>query len=472
MKKQKSIGIKMTIMMAVLGIVAVLVSAANYSALNNIKTLNSQMDSAFADYEKAITNDDQDNVEKAKEKMEYASAHCDIRIEGTYIFNVVLMIYSIFVTVAGSIIIWKTIVIPAKLAKADLDNVVSKIEAGKGDLTLRVTNKTRDEIGRLAGGINQFIEVLQDLMIKIQNASFELARTSNLVSKETESSGENITNVSATTEELSASMEEISATLNVLTVGCDEMLEKISEINKNANSSATDLKNVKVKAAKQYKNALEAKDNTIQTFESIKVGVVGAVEESKTVSQIKELTDKILAIAAQTNLLALNASIEAARAGEAGRGFAVVADEIRGLADNSREVANAIQAISGQVVAAVSELSDNASEMLRFVNDNVANDYDNFVGIIADYESDSEQASATFENFADMSKDSVKTMGTMNEEIVNISMTIEECAKGIANVAEEISKLVEAINTISGQANSNKEISDSLSAEVSKFEKM
>jgi methyl-accepting chemotaxis protein len=62
-----------------------------------------------------------------------------------------------------------------------------------------------------------------------------------------------------------------------------------------------------------------------------------AIDNSRSVEQVENLTNEILSISSQTNLLALNASIEAARAGEAGKGFAVVADEIRKLADSSRQ---------------------------------------------------------------------------------------------------------------------------------------
>ena len=213
-------------------------------------------------------------------------------------------------------------------------------------------------------------------------------------------------------------------------------------------------------------------EKTVETFDGIHKDVAEAVEASKSVNEIEKLTENILNIAAQTNLLALNASIEAARAGEAGRGFAVVADEIRQLADSSRETANNIQEISGKVIEAVNNLSANATEMIRFVDEKVTLDYDNFVKIIGNYDADTDQASNTFNEFAVKSKDSLGTMNDMNEGINNISITIEESAKGVTNVAQEISQLVTAISAITVQADENKNLSEDLSDEVAKFEKV
>ena len=212
----------------------------------------------------------------------------------------------------------------------------------------------------------------------------------------------------------------------------------------------------------QAHNVAEASNVTVSVIQSL----------TAKVEEVKSFVESIINISNQTNLLALNASIEAARAGEAGKGFAVVADEIRQLADSSRETANNIQEISGKVIEAVNNLSGNATEMIRFVDEKVALDYDNFVKIIGNYDADSEQASNTFNEFAVKSKDSLGTMNDMNEGINNISIAIEESAKGVTNVAQEISQLVTAISAITVQADENKNLSEDLSDEVAKFEKV
>lgn len=105
-------------------------------------------------------------------------------------------------------------------------------------------------------------------------------------------------------------------------------------------------------------------------------------------------------------------------------------------------------------------------------DEKVALDYDNFVKIIGNYDADSDQASNTFNEFAVKSKDSLGTMNDMNEGINNISIAIEESAKGVTNVAQEISQLVTAISAITVQAGENKNLSEDLSDEVAKFEKV
>lgn len=80
--------------------------------------------------------------------------------------------------------------------------------------------------------------------------------------------------------------------------------------------------------------------------------------------EVAEFTGMIYNISNQTKMLALNASIESARAGEAGRGFAVVSDQIRQLAEQTRTSTEEITRI-------VSELNENAAEVMSSVQDSL-----------------------------------------------------------------------------------------------------
>ena len=64
-------------------------------------------------------------------------------------------------------------------------------------------------------------------------------------------------------------------------------------------------------------------------------------------------------------MLGLNAAIEAARAGESGRGFGVVAQEIRKLSDESKQTADSIRNLVGQIENKIVETTANSDATLK-----------------------------------------------------------------------------------------------------------
>lgn len=407
--------------------------------------------------------------EQFKEKVAALSQNSVDKIRHTQILNYILIAVFVVIFVLVMFIVSNTIAKPAKKSGKVLDDIMEKIEKGEGDLTLRVPAGTSDEVGQMAKGINSFVEKLQILIRTLKQQSEELMASAETVAVEINDSNENAGNISATMEQMSASMQEIAATIGQIAEGSDTVLQEVQNMNNSVGEGVELVQKIKRRAGRMHQNTIDGKDTTSGKIMEIREMLNSALEESRNVEKIKQLTGEILDITSQTNLLSLNASIEAARAGEAGKGFAVVADEIRALADSSANTANNIQNISNLVIGAVEKLAGNAETMLQFVDEKVLKDYDEFVVVVEKYEHDADSINNLIEEFSRNTSEIKETISAMTTGLNDISIAVDESAKGVTNVAESAVSLVEAMTQIQKQTIGNQQISEQLSNEVGRF---
>lgn len=371
-----------------------------------------------------------------------------------------------------NLLIQRMIVRPAGRASRDLAEIMRKIEAQEGDLTERIPVHSKDEIGQLVGGINNFLGQLQTIIRKLKEESGTMHSTASEIHNGILESNDNAGSVSAVMEELAASMEEVAATLEQMNGGARDILAQAQEMTSETHEGNTLVTGIQKRAADIQLSVADSKQNVGTMMTAKEHQLQEAIQNSKKVEEITALTGDILEISSQTNLLALNASIEAARAGEAGKGFAVVADEIRVLADNSRETANHIQEISNVVLLSVENLVTNANDILRFINEVVLEDYDSFAQMAVQYNQDADDIDRIFTGFGDGVRQLEQTIANMTNGIEGISVAMDESAKGVVNAASSTGSLVEAMADIQEEAERNERISQSLKREVDRFSKI
>lgn len=220
--------------------------------------------------------------------------------------------------------------INASLKKAN--DVITKL--AEGDLTQKITDVSRDEIGQLLQNMQAFIEKLKGIIESIVNGADNIADASNAMSETSQQMSQGTQEQAASAEEISSSMEQMASNIQQNTDNAQQT-EKIA-----------------IKSAEDMRESSTAVNQTVDSMKKIadKIGIIGE-------------------IARQTNLLALNAAVEAARAGDHGKGFAVVAAEVRKLAERSQIAAEEINGLSSFSVT----IADKSGRLLELVVPNIQN---------------------------------------------------------------------------------------------------
>jgi methyl-accepting chemotaxis protein len=366
----------------------------------------------------------------------------------------------------------KTIITPLKKANNSLDSIINNLENNQGDLTARIDTNSEDEVGQIIKGINRFLETLQNAMLSIKSGSNRINKTSENISNQMMGGKVATSHISSSLNELSASMEEISSTIQSIDDGAQEVLSSASVIANDANSNAIHVESIVGRADEIRNQSKQSKKQTESVVQGIKQTMDIAIEDSRSVERINELTTDILGISSQTNLLALNASIEAERAGEAGRGFAVVAEEVRKLAESTRESAINIQNISEVVTTSVEDLVMNANEIMTYIMDKVLADYDGFVEVANTYKLDVDTINEVLARFSMKSRDLNRISTNMAAGIQEITAAVEESTYAVIQSNENTADLLNSITSIAEEATQNQEIVSDLSVQVNQFKKL
>ncbi|MFC5402505.1 methyl-accepting chemotaxis protein [Cohnella soli] len=212
---------------------------------------------------------------------------------------------------------------------------------GEGDLTQRLDTKAfdNDESRELAKWINNMIDSLEGIMLKVKLAAADVSSSQQLLSEST-------LTTAASTERASGKIHDMIRSIR-------RQLKDIDVAKGVADELRQTLRMLEDKASQQITVAQGEVGRIGDKMSEISVRVADTNKTIRifldTASEIRDVLNVIEEISAQTNLLALNAAIEAARVGEHGRGFAVVANEIRKLADMTRKSTEEVHGFVGKI---------------------------------------------------------------------------------------------------------------------------
>lgn len=418
------------------------------SAMNNTKEVTAQVNGVLSDLFGQLSDKVSALIQEQQTNLGLAAGKQNNIYKNAVIIAGGMLIIMLVIFAASVIVVIQTIVRPTIGYEKKLREITEKINQKNGDLTQRIPVHTGDEIGRLVQGVNLFIMTLQNIMEKIVSSSVDLDLSFRNVNGSISEANADSSDISASMEEIASTMDTVAATINGINQNATHAGENVNGVMSVVRDIHQRTLQMREYAEELERTAVTNKNGTNEMMETSLAKLNQAIENSKSVTRVDELTNEILSISGQTNLLALNASIEAARAGEAGKGFAVVADEIRQLADNSRETANKIQNINGIVVSAVNELSSNANEIMEYISATILPDYDNYAVSGKAYREDAEEISSAMDSclarMDELTSHITSLAGRMNE----IANAVDECNQGISTSAESTSKLVGEINHV------------------------
>ncbi len=303
--------------------------------------------------------------------------------------------------------------------------------------------KQKDEIGIMATEIHQMRKILRKMtgdMHEVEGTISDSVEKLDLIMQKNSMHSEDN---SAATQEMAAGMQVVSSNTEHVLHSIEEVKKNSESIYKLAQEGESNSDQIAERAGEMERVTKASSDKTNAMYGVMKEKTDTAIEKSKAVKRIDELTNDIKSISSQTNLLALNASIEAARAGAAGKGFAVVATEIGALAAQTLQTVDTISVIVNEVNEAVSNMTECMTAMMDFLENTVLSDYEMFRDSGVQYRSDADSYSLVMGQIKRAIEELDTYISTIMKAVDDINETVSQSSEGINVIAEKSTETVD-----------------------------
>jgi len=423
--------------------------------------------SELSAYKKAVESDKVEGYSTIQFQGEsYVFAYYKVGETGSVLFSLVptskflgatkaiLLVTVIMVLAAFAIALVMCLLLARSMSKGISDITRPLERAAKGDFTVKMKVKRKDEFGQIAVSISSMMDGIKSLIAQIKEVMETVTNATGLV-------GDSTDRLIQSSDEISSAIGEIE---NGVTVQAEDSQECVVQINTLSEQIGTvydytdEISKISEDANRTITEGMdvigdlnEKSKATVEITEAIQQDIKSLSEQTKSIGGFASVINDI---ASQTNLLSLNASIEAARAGEAGRGFSVVAEEIRKLAEQSLKAAKQIGGIVDQIqkqtgltvnqvnkaeeiVASQSSALNDTLDAFNKVNERVKTMGENLTKIA--------EGMAVIEDTKKEAVNAIMNISAVSEETSANSVEVDANAKRQKEYVEELRKTVELL---------------------------
>ncbi len=335
---------------------------------------------------------------------------------------------------------------------------VSAEKIVRGDMDIKITYESKDEMGSLAKAFRNMASILSDVISDASRLLEEMADGNFDVRTKAEESyvgdfqglllsirklnrglSSTLGQINLSADQVAAGASQVSNGSQALSQGATEQASAVEEL-------AATISNISEQIKETASNALDARKRSgvagdeMEGCNTQMHDMMSAMQEiNRTSNEIGKIIKTIEDIAFQTNILALNAAVEASRAGAAGKGFAVVAEEVRNLAGKSTAASKDTAELIESSIRAVSrgtKIADSTAQALMKVVEEVRT------------------VASAVENIADAAEEqsgAVEQVTVGVDQISSVVQTNSATAEQSAAASQELSSQAEVLKDLVAQ---------------------